>query len=216
MSYSPIERHCVALIFATKKLHHSLLSYYFNLVTKSNPLNLLSWPPAAAEWVWHYCCDFKGLRSRALYDLLVPWLWSVRPSEEYEPLCEGLLCEEVCMIEDCEWRLAFIGFITHQRGGQKSWNSSWQYWHFSIIELEFLVHNEVHKALIIGLISALQMWIRRLCVQGDSMLIKQGSEKFTLKEIFLVAYRIAVQKLTKSFSNLQARRCISNAGFKSW
>lgn len=56
------------------------------------------------------------------------------------------------------------------------------------------------EALIIGLISTLQMEICRFCVQGDSRIfIKQVNEGFALKEIALLSYQTAVQKLIKSF-----------------
>lgn len=44
----------------------------------------------------------------------------------------------------------------------------------------------------------------RLRAQRDSrLMIKEVNEEFVLKEIALVAYRIAVHKLIKSFSSIQ-------------
>ncbi|GMP59684.1 hypothetical protein CsSME_00022869 [Camellia sinensis var. sinensis] len=53
--YFPIERHCLALVFATKKLYHYLLSYPIHLMTKSDPIRFLLTRPALsgrlARWL---------------------------------------------------------------------------------------------------------------------------------------------------------------------
>lgn len=60
-----------------------------------------------------------------------------------------------------------------------------------------------YGALIIGLISILQLGIRMLRVKGDSRLIIQHFHGETaLKEVSPVPYRIATQKLSRSFSNI--------------
>lgn len=41
MNYFSIERHCLAVIFATQKLRHNLLAHSLSLITKSNPLKHL-------------------------------------------------------------------------------------------------------------------------------------------------------------------------------
>lgn len=50
MNLFPIERHCLALIFASQK--HYLLAHHLNLVTKFNPLKyLLPWSKHIAWWL---------------------------------------------------------------------------------------------------------------------------------------------------------------------
>lgn len=55
----------------------------------------------------------KGIRSQALADLLAQFL-----AGQHEPRCEDLPCEEVDLVEDVEWRLAFDGSATYQGGGR--------------------------------------------------------------------------------------------------
>lgn len=60
-----------------------------------------------------------------------------------------------------------------------------------------------YKDLVIEFISALKMENQRLRVKEDSkLIIKQVNSEFTLKEISLVSYRTAVQKLLRSFKSI--------------
>ncbi|PKU60757.1 hypothetical protein MA16_Dca028441 [Dendrobium catenatum] len=44
--YSPIEKHCLALIFAVQKLRHYMLSHKITLISKIDPLKFLMTRPA--------------------------------------------------------------------------------------------------------------------------------------------------------------------------
>lgn len=168
MNYSPIKWHYLALIFSMQKPHHYLLPHCLNLVTKSNPFKyLLSRPMyssihTAAEWIWHYYCNSKRVSK-----LVLIWSVALFPSEEYEPLCEDLPNEEVCLkkitngvlpmmvppyIEEMDRELYYMLLMARMP----------LYHSRSISFLESMV---------IGLIYVLQMGIGRLFVQGDSRLI---------------------------------------------
>lgn len=73
------------------------------------------------------------------------------------------------------------------------------------LTLEFSCsYEEECEALIIGLISTLQIRIHKIWVQGDSRLIIENvNEKIALKEIAFVYYQNAVQNLITSFSHIQ-------------
>lgn len=68
----------------------------------------------------------------------------------------------------------------------------------------FCVGNETgYEALIVRLMSVLQMGLRRLRLQANSKLItKQVNKEFALKEIILVPYRTVDQRLIKSFKHM--------------
>lgn len=53
-----------------------------------------------------------GLKSQALSNLLAQFL-----SKDDEPFCKDLPSEEVCMIDDYEWRIAFDGSSIHRGDG---------------------------------------------------------------------------------------------------
>lgn len=60
------------------------------------------------------------------------------------------------------------------------------------------------RALVTGIVSALQMGIQKRQVQEDSKLvIQQVKEEFSLKEGALASYHIVVQNLTKLFLSIQ-------------
>lgn len=82
--------------------------------------------------------------------------------------------------------------------------------HRTIISCSFRLYfpcsnNEYeYEALIIGLISILQLGIHTLRVEGDSRLIIQNvNGELALKEVSPVSYCTAAQKLGKFFSNIQ-------------
>lgn len=73
-------------------------------------------------------------------------------------------------------------------------------------KLEFPCSSNIaeYEALLLGLISTLRLGVKRLRVQGDSkLIIEQVNGEFALKEVVLVEYRTAIQKLIKSFSSIQ-------------
>lgn len=45
MKYPPIEKDCLALIFAVQKLRHYMLSHKVNLISRVNPLQYLMTRP---------------------------------------------------------------------------------------------------------------------------------------------------------------------------
>lgn len=61
-----------------------------------------------------------------------------------------------------------------------------------------------YEALLIELISTLQMGIQKVRIQGDSKLVvQQINSEFALKESDLTSYKGAVQKLVKPVSSTQ-------------
>lgn len=101
LNYLFIEYHCLALIFATQKLCHYLLTHPLNLAIKSNPLKYIILRPTisgcTARWLLQLnefgitIATPRGLQSQALLDLLAQFL-----AGGYELLHEELPGEEVC------------------------------------------------------------------------------------------------------------------------
>ncbi|OMP03877.1 hypothetical protein CCACVL1_02236, partial [Corchorus capsularis] len=80
LNYSPIEKHCLSLVFATQKLQHYLLAHKVTVVTKSDPIRYILSRPIlagrAAKWLLLLgqfdlsVAQPKAIKSQALSDLL--------------------------------------------------------------------------------------------------------------------------------------------------
>ena len=89
--YTPVERHCLALLFTAQTLRHYFLAHQIQIVTKSAPIRYLLSTPALAGKVARWllalgefeitCVAPKAIKSQALADLLAQFL-----SGDYEPV----------------------------------------------------------------------------------------------------------------------------------
>ncbi|XP_028121011.1 uncharacterized protein LOC114318342 [Camellia sinensis] len=104
--YTPIERHYLALIFTTQKLHHYFLAHPIQVVTRSDPVRYLLSKPALmgrmAQWILALveyeitCVMPKAIKSQALADLLAQFPSSEHKfaEAEYEVLILGLIAAQ--------------------------------------------------------------------------------------------------------------------------
>lgn len=130
MDYPSIERHYLALIFATQKLRHYFLAH---------PLN---WWPSRILWdtfyqdqpyrdelldgfnkrIWSRITfvTLKGIRIQALSDLLAQF-----PFDEHQPLDEELLCKEICSRGTKTWLFLLVAppLIKEPAGGGRGGGS---------------------------------------------------------------------------------------------
>lgn len=122
-------------------------------------------------------------------------------------MCEDLPYEEIDLVEDVEWRLAFDDFATHQGDGAGVVLQNDDGTIVSLsFSLDFPCSNNVaeYEAFVIGLVFALRMGIRRLRVHGDfKLVIQQDNEEFSMKEGAVASYCTAEQKLAKLFCSIQ-------------
>ncbi|GMP66143.1 hypothetical protein CsSME_00026619 [Camellia sinensis var. sinensis] len=202
--YFTIERHCLALVFAVKKIRHYLLSYPIHLMTMSDPIRYLLTRPALsdrpARWLLSLaeyditCKAPKAIKSQALADLLAHF-----PSGEHEPPLDELPRDEFQADEvntEGEWSLSFYGSSTSKGGGagiviispnQTEVNLSYK--------LDFKCSNNEaeYEALILGLMVALHLGVSLLCIKGDSnLVVKQTNGDYAIKELPLASYRTIV------------------------
>ncbi|XP_039130916.1 LOW QUALITY PROTEIN: uncharacterized protein LOC120267326 [Dioscorea cayenensis subsp. rotundata] len=112
--YTPIEKHCLALVFAVKKLRHYLLAHKIILISKIDPLKYLMTRPLLtgrlAKWVL-ILMEFditytpqKAIKGQALADFL-----AAHPLLDDSPLNYDLPDEETLTVEEAEWQLYFDG-----------------------------------------------------------------------------------------------------------
>ncbi|XP_028080536.1 uncharacterized protein LOC114282093 [Camellia sinensis] len=214
VQYTPVERHCLALVFTAQKLRHYFLAYQIQIVTRSDPIRYLLSKPAltgkVARWLLALgefeitCVAPKAIKSQALADLLAQF-----PSGDYEPVNEELKGEVHAAMasEESFWTLSFdgaaaggkggTGIVFTSKSGEKLYLSYKLDFHYSNNEAEY-------EALILGLIAVEKHNIKKIRIRGDSKLIvKQVSGQFILKEPALVTYRTTVQRLLDKFQKVE-------------
>ncbi|XP_028117455.1 uncharacterized protein LOC114315088 [Camellia sinensis] len=212
--YTPVERHCLALVFTAQKLRHYLLAHQIQIVTRSDPIRYLLNKPAltvkVARWLLVLgefdisCVAPKAIKSQALADLLTQFR-----SGDYEPVNEQLRgkVHATMASEENFWALSFdrvatggkggTGIVLTSKSGEKLYLSYKLDFHCSNNEAEY-------EALILGLITAEKHSIKKIRIRGDSKLImKQVSRQFVLKEPALATYRTSVQRLFDKFQKVE-------------
>ena len=210
-NYTPIEKVCLALVFAVQKLRHYILSHRVILISKVDPLRYLMSKPVLsgriAKWsllLFEFEIKFvpqRAIKGQALADFL-----AAHPTPDNMELPAALLDEEVFTIEALTWQLYFDGaarrngagaglvFITPS-GGLIPYS-------FSLLAL---CSNNVaeYEALIIGLEIALEMHIDCLQAYGDSQLaVRQLNGQYAVRNATLVPYHERAKYLMSQFQDI--------------
>ncbi|XP_038717270.1 uncharacterized protein LOC120010560 [Tripterygium wilfordii] len=209
LNYSPIEKVCLALVFATKKLRHYMLAHVIHLISKADPLKFIMSRPVLsgrlAKWALllsEFDITFvpqKAIKGQALADFLadhpIPAEWEL--PEEFPD-------EEVFFTDVIpSWKLFFDGaarkygagagvvFVTPQN----------EVMPFSFTLMEMCSNNVAeYQALIIGLEMALEMQLGQLEIFRDSKLvINQLLSKYEVRKINLIPYQKHAAKLLEKF-----------------
>lgn len=222
-SYLPVEKHCLALIFAVKKLRHYMLVHKIVLISKVDPLKFLMltgrlarWAIALTEFDIVYMPQ-KAIKGQALADFL-----AAHPVADDSPLSCEFPDEETLHTEDGEplWEMYFDGassirltpgikipkisagvglvFVTPNGGITRH----------SISLSDPCTNNEAeYEALIAGLEIAMDMGIKRLHVYGDSkLIIEQVVGRYKVNKAELVNYQRVAANLAAKFPSITFER----------
>ncbi|KAG9453486.1 hypothetical protein H6P81_006390 [Aristolochia fimbriata] len=195
LNYSPIEKTCLALIFAVQKLQHYLLAHSTNLISRDDPLKyimsrlilsgrLAKWALLLSEFEINFVPQ-QGIKGQALANFLadhpVPAEWE---------LTEIFPDEEIFVVEVLPpWEMYFDGaarrngagagvlFISPKKDLQP----------YSFVLTQICSNKEAkYQALLLGLGIALEMQLPQLNIYGDSALvIKQLTGEFEVKKLEL-------------------------------
>ena len=114
-NYTPIEKHCLALIFAVKKLRHYMMAHKIRLVSRVDPLKYLMTRPMLtgrlARWaiiLTEFDISFTpqtAVKGQALADFL-----AAHPIPDDSPLACDFPDEEVLNLEEeSTWEMYFDG-----------------------------------------------------------------------------------------------------------
>jgi ribonuclease HI len=207
--YTPIEKHCLALIFVAKKLRHYMISHRVILISKVDPLKYLMTRPILtgrlAKWAIMLtefdimCVPQKAIKGQALADFL-----AAHPNPDDSPLSCDFPDEKVMNIQQDNhvWKMYFDGessirplpgpgiptiraviglvFVTPEGGITRH----------ALALMEPCTNNEAeYEALITGLEMAVDLEIKCLHVFGDSQLIiNQVTGKYKVLKPELVQY----------------------------
>lgn len=218
-NYSAIEKLCLALIFALKKLRHYMLAHQIQLIARADPVRYVLNQPALmgrlGKWavlMMEFDITYvpqKAVKGQALADFL-----AAHPVPDDSPLVVELPDEDVFATDiESPWELYFDGAsrtesdpdgTPRRRAGAglvfKTPQGGMIYHSFSLLKEECSNNEAEYEALIFGLLLALSMNVQSLLVYGDSQLIiRQVNDIYEVRKPELVPYYDAVQKLMKKF-----------------
>ncbi|KAG9458313.1 hypothetical protein H6P81_002821 [Aristolochia fimbriata] len=212
LNYSPIEKTCLALIFAIQKLRHYLLAYFTNLISRADPLKFIMTRPMLsgrlAKWALllsEFEINFipqKAIKGQGLAnfraDHPIPAEWEVS---------ENLPDEEVFYIEVLPpWRMYLDGAARKNGAGAGVlfMSPSDDLMPYSFILSHYCTNNEAeYQAIILGLGMAVEMGLSQLEIFGDSALvIKQLIEEFEVRKEELIPHKKKAQRLLEKIPNV--------------
>ena len=177
--YSPLEKICVALVWATRKLRHYMLAFEVLLIARMDPLKYLMEKPVqdgkTAKWVL-LMLEFdikyvtqKSVKGRAIADHLAHC-----SLEEVEEIQGEFLDEDIMRIELESWKMYFDGATNQNESGIVVLLVSPKGTHIPFFgRLNFPTTNNAteYEACIMGLQAALGLGVKELKVYDDLALI---------------------------------------------
>ncbi|XP_074292148.1 uncharacterized protein LOC141619004 [Silene latifolia] len=188
VKYTPLEKTCLAVVWATKKLRHYMLSYSVSVYSKMDPIKYLFEKPVLngrmsrctlmlSEFDLKYL-PLKVIKGRAVADFLAD-----NAIEETEVVDTwSFPDEDVVHVENDVWDLYFNGASNYMGYGVGILLISPTGEHVPVsIQLDFNVTNAAeYEACWLGLPSALDLGVKKFFVHGDSSLVTnqvRGSSK---------------------------------------
>ncbi|XP_026396083.1 uncharacterized protein LOC113290715 [Papaver somniferum] len=210
--YSTLEKTCLALVWATQRLRHYMLSHSVQLLSRMDPLKYLfekpiisgrtaRWQLLLEEFDITYLIQ-KSIKGRAIPDHL-----AAQPIPDCETLITEFPDEHILVAEQDDegelWKMYFDGAMNPVGKGAKAILISPDEVRIPIsIQLNFNCTNNMAKyeACIDGLRDALELSVKKLEVYGDSLLIVNQTQKvWKIKEEKLVSYHECLMKLVEKF-----------------
>ncbi|XP_077226415.1 uncharacterized protein LOC143859647 [Tasmannia lanceolata] len=214
LNYTQLEKTCLALVWATQRLRHYLLSQKILLISHMDPLKYLFQKPAlvgmTAHWFLLLLSEFityvtqKSVKGRIIAEQLAD-----APTKDTE-LIREFSDERIMTIRDTPsdttWTVYFDGASNSRGKGLGIVLVSPRDQHILIsYKLEFECTNDIaeYKTYIAGLETALSLEVQDLDVYGDSLLIIcQTSEKWLTKEDRLIPCHTYLTSLMKSLCHI--------------
>ncbi|XP_068317089.1 uncharacterized protein [Pyrus communis] len=209
LNYSPVEKLCLALFFATSKLRHYMCPSVTQVIAQTDVIRYMltwfivkcrigKWTMALSEFSLQYVPQ-KAVKCQAFTDFLAqhPSSYGFRGSD----VDIGLITTP-----DSHWTMHFDGSSTSTSAGVGIAIESPDHyrWYFSL-KLDFgCTNNQAeYKALIIGLHVLHNLRATRVLVLGDSeLVINQLNDVFRCMSCTLAPYHIVATYLAESFERI--------------
>ncbi|XP_021747728.1 uncharacterized protein LOC110713587 [Chenopodium quinoa] len=202
--YSPLERACIALIYATKKLRHYLQAHTTLLTSRLDPIKYIFEKPILSKRFarWHatlsefdiQCVSQKSVKGRAISEALADGPIS---GDEFD---NDFPDEHLFNINTSQWNMYFDGASNKRGNGAGVLLID----PFSI-KLSFPTTNNTaeYEACIYGVKAALVAGARNLIVYGDSnLIISQTIGVWRVRDERLQMYTDHLQQLIPCFEEI--------------
>ena len=184
--YTPLEKTCLALVWATKKLRHYMLSYSVKVYSKMDPIKYLFEKPILngrlARWTLMLSeFDLKYVPLKVIKGRAVAEFFADNPVNDAQTVDTWSFPDED-ILHTCvdSWDLYFDGASNLRGFGVGVLLISPEGEHTAIpVKLDFEVTNNAaeYEACLIGLQAAVSLGIKNLRVHGDSSLNHQSSHR---------------------------------------
>ncbi|KAK8593128.1 hypothetical protein V6N12_045214 [Hibiscus sabdariffa] len=216
--YSPVEKLCCALVWATKRLRQYMLYHTTWLISKLDPLKYMMEAPALsgrlARWQM-LLSEFdilyvsrKAIKGSAIADFIAS-----RASDDYEPLNYNLPDEDLMSVSNLEeddiedsWVLYFDGASNSLGRGIGAVLISPDNDHYPFAgRLEFFCTNNMaeYEACAMGLRASIERKIKVLKVYGDSsVVVYEIRGDWETRDLKLIEYRKLILELAKEFEDI--------------
>ncbi|XP_038999487.1 uncharacterized protein LOC120125050, partial [Hibiscus syriacus] len=217
--YSPIEKLCCALVWATRRLRQYMLYHTTWLISKLDPLKYLMGVPALSGRLarWQILLsefDIQYVSQKAVKGSAIAEFIASRASEEYEQLNFDFPDEDLMAISEEEtialagkyWKMNFDGAsnaLGHGIGAILVSPSEEHYPFTSRLNFDCTNNMAEYEACVMGLRAAIELKAKMLKVYGDSALvIYQLRGEWETKDPKLVEYRKLVLGLIEEFEEV--------------
>ncbi|RVW75495.1 Gypsy retrotransposon integrase-like protein 1, partial [Vitis vinifera] len=215
--YVMIERYCLALVWATRRLRHYMTEYSVHLISRLDPLrylfdrpalvgHLMRWLVLLTEFDIHYVTQ-KSIRGSIVADHLASL-----PVSDARAIDDDFPDEDVAAVTSLSgWRMYFDGAANHSGYGIGVLLISPHGDHIPrSVRLAFsdrhpATNNIVeYEACILGLETALELGIRQMEVFGDSNLVlRQIQGEWKTRDVKLRPYHAYLELLVARFEGLR-------------
>ncbi|RVW70824.1 Ribonuclease HI [Vitis vinifera] len=215
--YVMIERYCLALVWATRRLRHYMTEYSVHLISRLDPLRylfdrpalvgrLMRWLVLLTEFDIHYVTQ-KSVRGSVVADHLASL-----PVSDDRAIDDDFPDEDVAAVTSLSgWRMYFDGAANHFGYGIGVLLISPHGDHIPrSVRLAFsdrhpATNNIVeYEACILGLETALELGIRQMEVFGDSnMVLRQIQGEWKTRDVKLRPYHAYLEQLVGRFDDLR-------------
>ena len=209
--YTPIEKSCIALVWAIQKLRHISLPFQIWVVARMDPLKYLFenlalsrrlswWLILLAEY------DLKYMARKTIKGSIVSDFYAENPIEG-EDGKDYFIDEDILDVELGTWKMYFDGVINQYGNGIGILLITLKGSHIPLaIKLNFASTNSMAKyeACIAGMEAFRELRVKVAELFGDSTLvINQAQKLWKVKEEHLKPYQQYLEDLTKTFDKIE-------------